>query len=131
MGPTSHAPGPQGTVLLVDDEELLRRLLSRMLSDAGFAVVEAENGAAALEAAKRLDGALRLVVTDIHMPVMDGLGFAQEFRPTHPDVPIIYISGRDLEESFTPQVTGWELLRKPFKTEVFLGTVERMLRHQT
>jgi hypothetical protein len=58
MGPTDHSALP-ATVLVVDDEELLRRLLSRMLVEAGFAVIEADNGEVALEAARRIDGALR------------------------------------------------------------------------
>ncbi len=101
---TIQDSAPRGTVLVVDDEELLRRLLSRVLADAGFGVVEAENGAAALETARRLKGGLGLVVTDIHMPVMDGLEFARALRPLQPTVPILFITGRDLPPGPTPEV---------------------------
>jgi CheY-like chemotaxis protein len=114
----------RATVLLVDDEELLRRLLSRMLVEAGFGVVEAENGARALERARRIDGALRLVVTDIHMPVMDGIEFARQFRPLHPAVPILFITGRDLPDEPVPR---GGLLRKPFPSEAFLATVSQLV----
>ena len=97
--PTTQQP----TILLVDDEEFLRRLLARVLGGAGFGVVEAENGAAALRAAVGLDGALKLVVTDIHMPVMNGIEFAREFRPHHPAVPVLFITGRDLASRTTPR----------------------------
>jgi len=121
--PTTQQP----TILLVDDEEFLRRLLARVLGGAGFDVVEAENGAAALRAAVGLDGALRLVVTDIHMPVMNGIEFAREFRPHHPAVPVLFITGRDASLSDDPAYFDGHLLRKPFRSEVFLAAVTRLL----
>jgi two-component system cell cycle sensor histidine kinase/response regulator CckA len=124
---TTQDFAPRGTVLLVDDEDLLRRLLSRMLAEAGFGVVEAENGAVALETARRLDGALGLVVTDIHMPLMNGLELAQALRPLHPTVPILFITGRDLPPAITPDVSESRLLRKPFRTEAFLGAVAELV----
>jgi CheY-like chemotaxis protein len=115
------------TVLLVDDELLLRRLLSRVLVDAGFGVVEAENGAVALETARKINGGLHLVVTDIHMPVMDGIEFARQFRPLHPAVPILFITGRDLPSSADESVTDRGLLRKPFRSETFLAVVSQLV----
>lgn len=121
--PTTQRP----TVLLVDDEEFLRRLLARVLGGAGFDVIEAENGAAALRAAAGLDEALTLVVTDIHMPVMNGLEFAREFRPLHPTVPVLFITGRDSAITDDPADFDGHLLRKPFRSEAFLAAVSRLL----
>ena len=121
--PTTQQP----TILLVDDEDLLRRLLARVLGGAGFDVVEAENGAAALRAAVGLDGALSLVVTDIHMPVMNGIEFAREFRPLHPAVPVLFITGRDSGMTDDPASFDGHLLRKPFRSETFLAEVDRLL----
>jgi CheY-like chemotaxis protein len=118
---------PRGTVLVVDDEELLRRLLSRILADAGFGVVEAENGASALETAQQLDGGLGLVVTDINMPVMGGLEFAREFRPRHPSVPILFITGRELPSLPPGELPDRGLLRKPFRAEAFLQAVAALV----
>jgi DNA-binding response OmpR family regulator len=117
------------TVLLVDDEELLRRLLSRMLVDAGFAVIEAENGRAALATAERLDGSLSLVVTDIQMPVMGGLEFAREFRPLRPRTPILFITGRDPDSTAAAasDIGEGQLLRKPFGADAFLEAIARTL----
>jgi CheY-like chemotaxis protein len=117
----------QPTILLVDDEEFLRRLLARVLGGAGFDVVEAENGAAALRAAIGLGGALRLVVTDIHMPVMNGIEFAREFRPHHPTVPVLFITGREPGITDDPTYFDGHLLRKPFRSEAFLAAVGRLL----
>ena len=117
----------QPTILLVDDEEFLRRLLVRVLSGAGFDVIEAENGAAALRAAAGLNGALRLVVTDIHMPVMNGIEFAREFRPHHPTVPVLFITGTDSAITDDSAYFDGHLLRKPFPSEAFLAAVSRLL----
>jgi CheY-like chemotaxis protein len=119
---------PRRTVLLVDDEEFLRRMLARLLGEAGFHVVEAENGSAALQAAHAVDrGALSLVVTDIHMPLMSGIEFAREFRPLHPGVPLLFITGRDPVEADDPARFNGHLLRKPFRSEAFIATVDRLL----
>jgi CheY-like chemotaxis protein len=116
------------TVLLVDDEEFLRRMLARLLDQAGFAVLEAENGSAALQVAHGVDSdALSLVVTDIHMPLMTGIEFARELRPLHPKVPLLFISGRDPFERDDPSHFNGYLLRKPFRGEAFLATIDQLL----
>lgn len=126
---SSHDSRLGATVLLVDDEQLLRRLLSRMLLEAGFGVVEAENGAVALETARKIDGGLGLVVTDVHMPVMDGLQFARQFRPLHPAVPILFITGQDLPPT-DQEVSDQAILRKPFRSEAFLAVVSQLVAHR-
>jgi two-component system, cell cycle sensor histidine kinase and response regulator CckA len=98
-----------------------------MLTESGWRVVPAENGAAALEAVREMDGDLGLVVTDIHMPVMDGLLLARELQSVHPEVPVLYISGRDLPPSLADSVPEECVLRKPFRTEIFLDAVERLI----
>jgi two-component system, chemotaxis family, chemotaxis protein CheY len=126
--PLSASSKPRAAVLLVDDEEILRRLLGRTLAGAGFTVVEAQNGEVALEAARTLNGQLSLVITDISMPVMDGLEFARAFRPLYPGVPILFMTGKDPMLSLAPG-SGVEdnLLRKPFGPDVFLEAVARAL----
>ncbi len=131
MTPAGSPTGPvpaQVAVLLVDDEEMLRRLLARALAGVGFQVLEAANGAEALKTALTLKGKLSLVVTDIRMPVMDGLDFALAFRPHFPTVPILFMTGKE-PLVFPPTTTGAEdnLLRKPFGPEQFLEAVVRML----
>jgi two-component system cell cycle sensor histidine kinase/response regulator CckA len=115
------------TVLLVDDEALLRRLLSRMLIEAGWTVIQADNGQSALEAAREMDGDLGLVITDIHMPVMDGLALARELQSIQPQVPVLYISGRDLPPSLGDSIPKERVLRKPFRTESFIDAVQRLI----
>jgi len=117
----------RGTVLVVDDEAMLRHLLARALTEAGFDVIEAENGEVALGAARSCRDALRLVVTDISMPVMGGIEFAREFRPLCPWVPILFITGRETDSRVGPGLSEDELLLKPFGPDVFLETVSRIM----
>jgi DNA-binding response OmpR family regulator len=118
----------EGTILLIEDEEDVRRLLARALARLDYDLVEAENGELGLQAAKQLAGSLSLVVTDINMPVMSGLEFAREFRPLQPRVPILFITGLDLRISTAEAARyGGELLVKPFGPDTFLDTVTRVL----
>jgi two-component system, cell cycle sensor histidine kinase and response regulator CckA len=121
-----HSSSAAGTVLIVEDEELLRGLLSRLLVDAGVMVAEAPNGRVALDVAESLGEALRLVVTDIQMPVMSGPEFVREFRPRHPDIPVLYMTGRRANLS-SDDDCGDPLLHKPFTGEAFLALVQRLL----
>jgi DNA-binding response OmpR family regulator len=117
-----------GTILVVEDEEDVRRLLTRALEGMKLDIVEASNGEQGLQAARRLAGSLRLVVTDINMPVMSGIEFAREFRPAQPRVPILFITGLDTRtDSLEAGRLGGELLLKPFGPDVFLETVDRVL----
>jgi CheY-like chemotaxis protein len=61
----------------VDDEEPVRQFMARTLEGTDITVFEAEKGAAALQLARQLNGSLSLAVTDVKMPVMDGLQFAR------------------------------------------------------
>jgi DNA-binding response OmpR family regulator len=114
-------------ILLVDDEELVRQLLARLLSFSGFLVEEASNGASALQAARRLDGSLSLVVTDLIMPIMDGLEFARALRRTDRTVPFLFITAMDPALIVDSGIRA-EILVKPFAPDVFLDTVTRLAR---
>ena len=113
-------------VLLVDDDELVRQLLARLLTDDGFLVAEADNGASALQVARRLDGSLTLVVTDINMPVMDGLEFARALRTTDRQIPFLFVTAID---PALVQIDGLkaEVLSKPFTPDAFLEAVSRLV----
>ena len=125
MNRTQHSDSSGATILLVDDEEVLRGLLSRILLDAGLAVAEAPNGRVALDVAEQLRDSLRLVVTDIQMPVMTGPQFVREFRPRYPHVPVLYITGRTA--TVPDDDYGERLLQKPFTGEAFLARVRGLL----
>jgi CheY-like chemotaxis protein len=111
----------QVTVLVVDDEEGLRRVVTRTLAGVGFRVLEAEDGAAALRLLGAAEAGVHLVISDIHMPVMDGMAFARELRGRLPAMPILFITGLA-----SPDLVG-QVLRKPFGPDDLLHAVARML----
>lgn len=87
------APKPCATVIVVEDDAALRALLARTLADEGYSVLTAGDGAEALALATTLSGQLGLVVTDIRMPVMDGLTLAENLARFSVPPPILFISG--------------------------------------
>jgi CheY-like chemotaxis protein len=80
-------------VLIADDEEAMRALLARALAMDGHQVVTAEDGAAALEILSREKGAFDLLLTDIKMPVMDGIALALAAARDFPDLAILLMTG--------------------------------------
>jgi DNA-binding NtrC family response regulator len=103
-----------GRVLVVDDEGVLRRVLRRGLVQAGFDVVEADTGLAALELARR--ERFDLIVSDVNMPVMDGVELLSALLTAQPDVPVVLISGSvDVQGTKEARCLGaFDFLRKPF-----------------
>jgi signal transduction histidine kinase/FixJ family two-component response regulator len=83
-------------VLLVDDEEGIRTVLGINLADYGYQVITAENGRQALE--RFAESAPQIVITDIKMPVMDGVELLQRIKKDHPDTEVIVLTGHgDME----------------------------------
>jgi PAS domain S-box-containing protein len=81
------------TILLVDDEDAIRRLLTETLSMGGYTVLEARHGADALDVCARYDGPIHVMVTDVVMPQMSGQELVQRVRPVRPDMKVVYVSG--------------------------------------
>lgn len=82
-----------GAVLLVEDDDMLRRLTHAVLKSLGFEVIAASDGAAAVEAFQKRQGEIRLVLCDLTMPGMDGWETLDALRKLSPDVPVILTSG--------------------------------------
>jgi two-component system cell cycle sensor histidine kinase/response regulator CckA len=81
-----------GTILLVEDEAMVRAVAERALTRHGYTVLTAENGEAALEILEQ-GARVDLMISDVVMPTMDGPTTAREVRKMHPDLPILFISG--------------------------------------
>jgi Response regulator containing CheY-like receiver, AAA-type ATPase, and DNA-binding domains len=99
----------------------VRSVIARTLEGAGFAVLQAEHGEAALGVVRGFLGVLALAIVDMNMPVMTGSEFAREFRPMRPSVPVLFITGRQ------PMVPGARVLLKPFGPDELLETVAQVL----
>lgn len=113
-------------VLVVDDEPIVRSFLARLLEEAGYDVQAAPDGAEALRAALAHPTGFDLVISDIRMPGMDGWELGRRLRSRWPELPVLYISGYDLEQAI-PSATAF--LRKPFDPSALLDRVARLLGH--
>ncbi|HSB53455.1 MAG TPA: response regulator, partial [Gemmatimonadales bacterium] len=89
----ASAAKAEGTILLVEDEEAVRRLARRVLENLGYRVLEAAGGPAALTLMETFPGTLDLMVTDVIMPGMSGQELSARLRTRLPDLKILYVSG--------------------------------------
>ena len=115
------------TVLVVEDDEAVRRLEVRILSQLGHKVLEAEGPARAMELAADLP-ACHLLLTDFSMPTANGLELARQFRAVHPETPVLMVSGSlaALEnEDFS--LDRFAVLAKPFTSEDLVQRVCTLL----
>ena len=126
---TRFVPSARSTLLLVDDDEMLRRALARTLDYAGFRVLQAPDGAQAITIVRRLAGRIALVITDTNMPVMNGFDLARAMRPVCSSVPILFMTGGLPQTStgISLREAGEQLLLKPFGPDVLLEAVNAIL----
>ncbi len=117
-----------GTILLVEDEAVVRAVAERALTRHGYTVLCAESGEEALEILRR-EGQVDLMVSDVVMPTMDGPTTVRHARETHPDLPILFISGyaeEQLRKSI--DIDNVAFLAKPFSVQQLAETVRDALR---
>lgn len=91
----SHAsrPGGMETVLIVEDEDLVRSFCCRCLRSQGYTVLDARNGNEALLTVEQHTGPIDLILTDVVMPEMNGRQLSEQLRATHPDLKVLFMSG--------------------------------------
>jgi PAS domain S-box-containing protein len=116
--PPSLAPAPRGTetVLVVEDEEAVRKVALLALRRSGYTVLEAANGVEALQLGERHPGPIHLLVTDLVMPQMSGRQLAQQLTSHVPDLRVLYLSGYTDDTAVRQEVEqeGGAYLQKPF-----------------
>jgi two-component system, cell cycle sensor histidine kinase and response regulator CckA len=122
------AAGRQGTILLVEDDEIMRSLTRQMLREQGYTVVEATNGKAALEWVQANDGKIDLLLTDVVMPAMSGPELAERLAVSHPSLKVIYMSGYtgELMEA-SERLKRGILIEKPFSRTALLNLLDKTL----
>jgi CheY-like chemotaxis protein len=128
--PASRPERPVGgyTILVVDDEEAVRRLASRMITWMGNQVLEARHAREALATIEEHHGPIHLVVTDIKMPGMNGRELGRIIEQRWPGKPILYMSGF-ASEVFRDGLLepGAPFLAKPFTQDDLAGKVRALL----
>ena len=124
---TSGVPSGTETVLLVEDDPLVRRLGVRALRDAGFSVLEAGNGEEALRVAAGA-GTIDLLITDVVMPALGGVELAERLHQERPDLRVLFVTGyadQRLEQACADRRAF--LQQKPFTPGVLLRRVRELL----
>jgi two-component system cell cycle sensor histidine kinase/response regulator CckA len=126
--PVSNPPN-RATILLAEDEDPVRSMVRETLERRGYEVLEARDGAQALELAQRYVGQIHLVLTDVTMPGLSGLELVRVLRQTRPGLRVLYMSGspgeevsRDLEVR-----AGTGFLAKPLLPSALAARVRQML----
>ncbi len=115
-------------VLVVDDDDVVRAFAARVLREAGYAVHEAEDGAVALEILRSRRVDLRVVVSDIVMPRLNGIELLEHLARDGDNVPVLLMSGygaADLEKRGLAAPCG--IIAKPFPPERLVAEVERCI----
>ena len=116
MAPNPHWSG-EGLVLVVDDEESVRTLATRMLEAFEFRVVTAVDGRDGVEKFSENADAITIVLLDVTMPVMGGLEVLERIRSIRRDVPVLFMSGYMREGQLHNLDKATDFLQKPFKME--------------
>ena len=120
------SPKRQGTtILLVEDDEIMRSLTRQLLQEHGYTVVEADDGKSALEWVESHPGPIDLLLTDVVMRRMSGPELAERLNPSHPTLKVVYMSGYTGELMANREVLkpGVTLLEKPFTRAALLNTI--------
>ena len=113
------------TVLVVEDDRSIRALIYRMLLREGHQVLEASDGAIALEILQAIP--CDLVITDFLMPKLSGIKFVEQLHSLQPQMPIILITGYPAVSGTTIVDKVAEVLAKPFDLNMLRSTVHRLL----
>jgi CheY-like chemotaxis protein len=129
MSDPQPVPVTRLTVLVAEDEDMARRLVSRLLESEGYRILEARDGGEALRLAREAGPHLRLVVTDVVMPGMNGWELGRRLAVECPEVQVLYLSAFPRSDIFNRGASSDDVpfLEKPFSSEVFLKTVRGML----
>lgn len=125
----SARSGRRETILLVEDESGVRKLVRQMLVERGYRVLEADGGAQALELSGQCTGPLDLVLADLVMPRMSGPEVAAQLLKARPGLKILYMTGYSEEALLEHGLPSQEvpLLRKPFVADVLERTLRQLL----
>lgn len=123
------APVPADTVLVVEDEEIVRELVCQVLSGQGYRVLCAGNGVDALELSRKHQGPIRLLITDVVMPQIGGLELSRMLTAQRPDTQVLFVSGYSEDDISEHGILDpdLEFLEKPFTPQALTRKVSELL----
>jgi two-component system, chemotaxis family, chemotaxis protein CheY len=123
----SYRMSTRAPILVVEDDEAIRELITTVLADEGYDLVSAENGAAALDVINVY--APRLILLDMRMPVMDGWGFASAYRQREGQhAPIVVLTAARDAALWAADIKADDFLAKPFALIDLLSLVSKYVK---
>ena len=121
-------PRGKETILVVEDEAAVRELACEFLKSAGYSVLEAKNGAEALETIARSTTTIHLVLADLIMPRMGGAELAERLKKEQPELKVLFMSGySEHAGEDSGQISPQVILAKPFSIATLIGRVREVL----
>jgi CheY-like chemotaxis protein len=128
-GESGDIPSGKETILLVEDEELIRRAAHELLNVLGYSVLVAENGLAALQVAQIFDKPIHLLLTDVVMPKMNGRELAEKMKEIHPETNVLFMSGYtdDIITRHGVLEEGTNFIEKPFAPSILAIKIREIL----
>jgi hypothetical protein len=124
---TATAEDSPPTVLLVDDEDGIRRLMHVCLKREGYQLLQARDAEEAERIANACAGPIHLLVTDVAMPGMSGLQLAERLQPQRPEMKTLFVSGGAPDELRSTRLHAAEVLAKPFQAPELAARVRHIL----
>ena len=121
--------GGSETILLVEDDAQIREITGSQLREAGYTVIEAENGRDALERAGSHQGSIDLLFTDVIMPTMGGRELYEKIKAIYPDIPVLFGSGYT-DDNLPDDIfnfTRRHFINKPYNLKEVLGRIHQLL----
>ena len=128
FSPPSRISEPTRTLLVVDDDPMVREVETQVLRVQGYTVLEAEGAKEALRLAGET-ATIHLLITDLMMPEVDGLELTRRFRTIHPKTPVLMVSGSLplLRSKSELDMDRFDFLAKPFQFSELLHKVRTLL----
>ena len=111
----------------MDDEPLVRSFIRRLLVHNGFAAIEASSGPSGLSLLREMRGGVAAVVTNVEMPGMDGIAFANAVRSDFAAIPIVFMSAVPGWTRWQQALSNSALLQKPFRNGELVEAIRRLL----
>lgn len=131
MPPSLDSGLPHGTetILLVEDDEMVRGTIKKILQRVGYKILEARNGSEALHMQQEIKEPIHLLVSDVIMPLMNGYELAKRLMPLRPDMKVLFVSGYAEEGILDQEIldSGMAFLQKPFTPEHLARKVREVM----
>jgi two-component system, cell cycle sensor histidine kinase and response regulator CckA len=124
-----HPAEPGSVTLVVEDDARVRTMAARALAEAGYGILEADSGRAALELVRKHRGRLDLVVTDVGMSEMNGFELARRLREERPGLRVLFMTGYGdgHHREYSAEAEGGRVLQKPFSPDDLVRTATEVL----